>query len=599
MFTIIVFWQEEKMDIKKMNEYFTKQDELEILYLNECRENKENVDILLQEIGECVRAREAWRIFLVDNYYYQCCDYEKDAKLSGCCCGSDFCVKQEKCEKQKCGMGRNPFSHLSGMRNKKNELHMQKLINLIEKIGNPKLDVWVKPMDFFVIMVRDGEFFCNYEISVPNLQEEYWKVSSEFPANCRYFVYDMLYYGKKLYKRELYWLYSLMALLGSNELSMDQFLAGYMYRIEVVYSERKYHKHLHSLWLELEQEQKREIYEKSYSLSKSTLDLYPLIVENKGIGLQFDLNMAWKQKSIEQVEELLASIVEKSFAVSSESYKKQWETLREQVSKDISENREVCEEDKIKYETQLYDRTFIEQRSTIEVDEIDMNKEDVLTKLKELLNQYKILEGRKWNIGGMLAFLIISYIFQIFLLVISDISFCKDLLEYIQSGKMHGVFSFMDVGKVIYAAFLVLVSILCVFLVFGQIYLEQWRIRKRLWRMCISLDTKQAMLDSIRSEFLKSSRNVMLYWKRKHVLEKRQKNHEHLQDIYFQQKKKREELKTNIEILLKLEKENISALNKIPFCEKEQNDCFIGNKRAHNKNPFILRVRFIRIEERR
>lgn len=573
MFTIVVFWQEEKLNTK-MNGYFTKQENLEVFYLNECRNQETAIQELLQRIGECVRSREYWRIFLVDNYLYQCLAYHKTNKQSSCCCCTDYCMKREQtCEKAECGKGRNPFSGSAKMSNAKNKEHVKNLLELIKKIENPKSTEWIKPIDVFVIMVRDGEFQCKYEISVPNFKEEYWKVSEEFPKRCRYLVYDMLHYGKKLYERELYWLYSLIIFLGRNELCTDQFLRGYMYRIEVTYSQKKYHEYLLSVYSDVEREQMQWNDFGEEDIKKSYIDPYPLIVHSRGVEVKYDLKIKMREEKIEKIEEEMMNIIEEIFSSSSKEYKEQWEKLRMQVSNDAGENADIYEQDRRKYERQLYDRDFIEKQGTIEIDEIGMDKEHVKKELKKQFDEYKKIEKNKWNILEVILYVAFFFCGNLYLV-----------------GKLEMDFSLCY--SIFFGGLIVVVMIL-------ENYWKKGYILRRIRRWYRFLDKQQYLLDERRNEFMKISRNTMLYWKRKHACNKKKEEKAKMWEMQLLQKREKKELKENMEILLKIEEGNVTGLEETGVTKEALENIFIGSRRAGYAVPFISRVRFVRTEERR
>ena len=223
MFTVIVFWQDK--EIKKEHEWVIKKNdtEIEILFLDQMPD----IEKLKEDILRVVNTRTQWRLFFIDNYGYQCIHFGKNLKCNKCCC-CNAAKKQASssvhvCNKAHCGMGRNPYADSYGKKIQKEEQHRKDLIHILNAIGDYRNTAFMQPKDFFVITVRAGEFICVQKDRIANLSRKYWTIGQEFPQTCRYLIYDISGFGKKIYVKEEFKFYCLISVLAHSELRIRRF----------------------------------------------------------------------------------------------------------------------------------------------------------------------------------------------------------------------------------------------------------------------------------------------------------------------------------------------------------------------------------------
>lgn len=573
MFTLVIFWQERKLN-EEIDWFLDRNnEEICIMTVDNDAEHDMELDDFRDEISSRVNDREQWRLFLVDNYSYQCISHNKQDECTACCC----CTAG--CKDEICGMGRNPFISSAVIKNERNKKHREQLLNLMNGILDVSHTEFQQPKDMFVIAVRDGGFSCKQEINIPNLENEYWRVAEEFPAFCRYLVYDINEIYKGLFEREMYWLYCLILLLSRNEFYMDQLLPRSMYRIEAEYSIVEYYKYLNACRKEVEEqlvllEKKRIDCENDANIKERALFNYPITLNSKRIRLRNSLNMIPEGDRWDNAKMKVKHDIDQIYHNVPKEYEEQWEELRNMVSDEEGENAQVCSDEKKMYENQLLSMSFRKEPETVELFEKDKSEESLIKAFHKTVYVYEETEKNKLSCRGYCICAIILFFgsWVVFGPIGTNIMTCKGL-------------SCLVIGTLI---------------LYGVVmYVKREAQRYKMNVLLKSIENYQSYLDDARKNFLMKTRNVMIYWKREQNLKKHNEEIMKMkQEIEIQEKACRKR-KEKLDVLWnKGEDEADIAAKRIRKMRKEAKIC-IGSREVETEFSFIENIRFYKIEKRR
>lgn len=575
MYTVIVFWQNDSLNEEA--EWVLENDEKNIfvITLRQDGEQRPDIEQLVSDIAYAVNAKEQWRMFLIDNYEYQCNFRPKDDNAVECgCCG-------ESCVSRTCGKGRNPFTACKQLTNASYKNHREWLIQIIQTILDMKGPEFVPPGNMFVIAVRDGDFFCKRTQDSININSEFWKVAEEFPAQCRYLVYDVHWLKKNLYQREIFWLYCLIALLAGSDLTMDELQSGSMYRIDVKYALQEYHQYLQECREHILQENER-LQEKDMSYKQyrdrgeeaiyfSTDILRSNLHRLERVNTRDLRSRRWNNKK----QEIKRQISRACGAVP-EDYKVKWNKLRKDVSEEEGDYGKVYAEEKEKYERQILNIGFHRDAVSVKAEAKYTSLEDEIGQFDLYCKEFEECWEFQLNVRSFWGF------FGAFFLMFGG-SYC--LLFYKQLAFKDFMIRFGMIGAAAIVA-----------LIFYYIC----DVRIKTWLKCLKINScinrvekYQEVLNEDRIHFLKSTRNTMLYWKREQNLQKYNKiwNDRHLQmdDITKQNGK----LIKKLDMLLGMEEVEQQGNSGVKGKkQKRTKDVMVGSRKMTTEFIFINSVKF-------
>lgn len=580
MDTVIVFWQDEHLNEEAEWIFAQGGERIHVLRLKQ----KEDVNTALKQLTEkitfWVRAKENWRLFLIDNYQYQCIYYKKDSMSCSCSCCSG------QCRVPACGKGRNPYAEYEKKEYSDYKEHREDLINILNSILNVRSEQFVRPKDVFVIAVRDGDFQCKHELYSLRTKKEYWKIADDFPIYCRYMSYDLHFINKEACRREIFWLYCVIILLVQSKIGMCQLMPRYAYIVEVEYSRDGYYVYLQE---KIEQLNKRisrlkeleHQYEKRWAQREESIIKYPLVLRNKSNYInKLSKGKMSDEEWIKLRDELMRQL--QRIHEPPENYAEEWDKLREIVNGEDGENGAIYKEDQDRYEKDILDMRYHSDTITIQWKNQSRKISEEVEELRkvcegyEIAREYKMRKGQWFLYGGILLVLTL---------------FCS----YIAGDNNSGLISLKDkilffVQKGIWAASYVAGT--CLAYQIRYVWIN-YRINKsKINHMIERIQAYQMQMDEDRLSFLNKTRNTMLYWKREHNWRKNEMIREAKRKEIRGEINETNRLKNKINMLYGYEKEMVKN-TKTSETVLKRHYMQVGSERVETEFIFIQKIRFL------
>ncbi len=580
MDTVIVFWQDEHLN-EEAEWVFTQGGEhIHVLRLKQEMNAAIDPRELVEEISLRINAKENWRLFLIDNYKYQCIYFEKDSRACCCCCCSG------RCNVPMCGRGRNPFAEQGEKTNSVYKKHREDLISVLNAILNVRSEKFVRPQNAFVIAVRDGDFQCKHELDSTNTKKDYWKIADDFPIYCRYMSYDLHYINKVACRREIFWLYCVIVQLACSKLSMGQLMPRFAYVVRVEYSRDKYYVYLREKIKQLEEKTRylkvlEHQYEKSQAPREESIIKYPLMLRNKSISVK--KVSRWKMRDEEWIDfrnELMQQL--QKIQEPPDNYAEAWESLREIVNKEDSENGAIYKEDRDKYEKDILDMRYHSDEVEIEWRNQRRNIGDEVNDLRKVCEGYE--KAREYRMGKMQCFL-----YGGVLLILTMLFYC------IISNYDFGDNNFKE--NIIFLL-IIIASLVLTFLVYQirYVWINYFMNRIEINNIIERIRAYQRQMDEDRLSFLNKTRNTMLYWKREHNLERNERRREEKRQEVKSEINEINRLKNKINMLYGYEKETTKNI-KISDVTPKRQYIQIGSENAETEFIFIQKIKFFMREQ--
>ena len=593
MFTVIIFWQEK--EIKKEYEWILKNynKEVEVLFLEKA--DSSSIENLIQNIFRIVNAREQWRIFLIDNYNYQCVRCSNDLLADKCYCCEEYKKKNPPqrnsrgCSKIYCGMGRNPFADLKNIAGVLIQEHREELIRILNALVNNRGTEYAIPKDIFVFAVRDGEFICKQRDSIPNFTAKYWEIDEYLPKQCRYIVYDIKQLRKQILKKEQFWFYCMLSLLAFSELRTEQFKESMMYRLDIDYKELDYCIFLYRLKEKVRKEidklnMERAQCEAEKRKNPSSLLDYFANLKSKKVDLPLNINEVLKHKNSIQLRSDIDAKIKEIFKLDLEEYKREWEELIEQVSLENGENSQLYEEQKVKYEKALLRNDFSKDIETVDCEGGPVNIKNIIDNLENLWKKYEQYCKNRPKV--------IHCIIGILGLVILPI-----FIEFLYDERLtiHNVMQNEQI-----CIMYILIAVLTLGIYWGIDYWGGKRLTIReISDSIYKLEKYQNSLKGKREKFLNCTRDTMFYWKRKHNYEKRKEELKNIKQKIDKEIDELELVECELESLWQMAEETTGQLRIDEKRLEERKEIDVGGIKCKTEYIFIKYIRFLKNEEER